>query len=114
MITKKAIQIPLWNFRVEVTVFDDISELDAEYNDFIHTGMLACTLEYKDCSRCELLIPSNDYPTVVHELEHVKNLTWKAKGYKPQADNDEPDAYLIGWLFEQVDKIIKKHIATEC
>ena len=55
----------------------------------------------------------NNYSLVVHELEHVKNLIWKSKGYKPQADNDEPDAYLIGWLFEQVDKVIKKHLSTK-
>ena len=111
MLTRQVIQVPIWDFRVEVTVFDNIEELDSKYNRYITPGMLALTLEYEGCSRCELLIPSNDYPSMVHELEHIKNLVWKAKGYKPQADNDEPDAYLIGWLFGKVDKIIKKHLA---
>lgn len=113
MLTKKNINIPIWDFKVEVTVFDEITELLPAYSRFITEGMLACTLEYNGCSKCELLIPYDDYPSVVHELEHVKSLVFKAKGYKTQNDNDEPDAYLIGWLFSKVDNIIKQHIAKK-
>lgn len=114
MITERVINIPIWDFRVEVSVFDSLSEAREKYPDFMTEGIVACTVEYIGDTKCKLIVPSNDYSNVVHELEHVKNLVWKTKGYKPQADNDEPDAYLIGWLFEQVDKIIKKHLATQC
>lgn len=114
MLTEKNIQIPIYDFKVEVCVFSDVKEAREKYSEYMEDGFLACTLEHRGCSKCKLIIPCNDYPSVVHELEHVKNLVWKAKGYKPQEDNDEPDAYLMGWLFEQVDKIIKKHLATQC
>ncbi|MDE5976933.1 MAG: hypothetical protein K2G70_00490 [Turicibacter sp.] len=114
MITEKNIQIPIWDFKVEVCIFDSLEEAQSKYPKFMTDGLLACTVEYLDCSKCKLIIPSNRYSDVVHELEHVKNLVWKAKGYKPHEDNDEPDAYLIGWLFEQVDKLIRKHLATQC
>ncbi len=112
MITEKSFYIPIWDFKVEVAVFDDIREAEKKFPDIMTDGLLACTIEYRDCAKCKLIIPSNRYSDVVHELEHVKNLVWKEKGYKSQVDNDEPDAYLMGWLFEQVDKIIKKHLAS--
>ena len=113
MITKKTINVPIYDYRIYVTIFDDEEEFRENYSKYVDASCTACTLEYSGQCRCELVIPSNDYSLVVHELEHVKNLIWKSKGYKPQADNDEPDAYLIGWLFEQVDKIIKKHLSAK-
>lgn len=114
MITKRTINVPIYDFRINVCVFDDIKDVKEDYYKYMGESSLACTIEYVGCSRCEIVIPSNDYSTVVHELEHIKNLIWKSKGYKPQEDNDEPDAYLMGWLFKQVDKIIKKHLASKC
>lgn len=112
MLTEKNIHIPIYDFKVEICVFSDIKEAKEKYPEYMEDELLACTLEYIGCSKCKLIIPCNDYPSVVHELEHVKNLVWKAKGYIPQNNNDEPDAYLIGWLFAQVDKVIKKHLAS--
>lgn len=112
MLTEKNIHIPIYDFKVEICVFSDIKEAKEKYPEHMEDGVLACTLEYIGCSKCKLIIPCNDYPSVVHELEHVKNLVWKTKGYTPQNNNDEPDAYLIGWLFGQVDKVIKKHLAS--
>lgn len=112
MLTEKNIHIPIYDFKVEICVFSDIKEAKEKYPEYMEDGILACTLEYIGCSKCKLIIPCNDYPSVVHELEHVKNLVWKVKGYTPQNNNDEPDAYLIGWLFGQVDKVIKKHLAS--
>lgn len=112
MLTEKNIHIPIYDFKVEICVFSDIKEAKEKYPEYIEDEISACTLEYRGCSKCKLIIPCNDYPSVVHELEHVKNLVWKTKGYTPQNNNDEPDAYLIGWLFGQVDKVIKKHLAS--
>lgn len=113
MLTKKSIRVPIYDFKVEVCIFDDIEEAKREYPRYISYDMLGCTIEWGG-SICTLIVPSDNYSTLIHELEHVKNLVWKAKGYKPQADNDEPDAYLLEWLFNRVDKIIKKHLATRC
>ena len=114
MITEKSFIIPIYDFKVEVSVFDSLSEANKKYPEFMTLGTKACTIEYFTDSKVKLIVPSYRYSSVVHELEHVKNLIWKAKGYKPQEDNDEPDAYLIEYIYERVDKIIKKHLATQC
>ena len=109
MLIEKSFIVPIYDFRVEVTVFDNISEVREKYPKFMTPGTKACTIEYFDNSKVKLIVPSYNYSNVVHELEHAKNIIWKAKGYKPQEDNDEPDAYLIEYLYDKIDKIIRKH-----
>ena len=112
MITEKSFIVDIYDFKVEVTVFDSLKEVQEKYPEYMTNGTKACTVEYLNGSKCKLIVPSYKYSSVVHELEHAKNLIWKAKGYKPQADNDEVDAYLLEYLYDKVDKIIRKHLAT--
>lgn len=114
MLTEKSFIVPIYDFKIEVTVFDTLSEAQIKYPEFMTPGTKACTVEYFNDSKIKLIVPSYKYSTVVHELEHTKNLIWKYKGYKPQEDNDETDAYLIEYLYDRVDKIIRKHLATQC
>lgn len=111
MITETNFEVPIFHFKVEVVVFDKLDEAKVKYSEFLSEGADACTVEYVNASKAKVIIPSNNYICVVHELEHIKNLIWKAKGYKPQENNDEVDAYLIEYLFERIDKIIKKHLS---
>lgn len=114
MLTEKSFIVPIYDFKVEVVVFDDLSEAQKRYPEFMSEGTKACTVEYFNCSKVKVIVPSYKYASVVHELEHAKNLIWKAKGYKSHEDNDEVDAYLIEYLYDRVDKIIRKHLATQC
>jgi hypothetical protein len=109
MLTERNFKVPLYDYTVEVKIFDKAEEARAKFPDVIDGSMLGCTLEHIDCPRCTLLIPATGISTIIHELEHAKNLIWKYIGYKPQASNDEPDAYLLGYLFEQVEKVLKIH-----
>lgn len=114
MITEKSFIVPIYSFKVEVAVFDDLKEAKNKFPEFMTEGTLACTVEYINGGKCKLIVPSYKYASMVHELEHAKNLIWKSKGYKPQEDNDEVDAYLIEYLYERVDKIIRNHLASQC
>lgn len=114
MLTEKSFIVPIWDFKVEVTVFDSIKEARDKYPEYMSDGTKACTLEWPNNPKCKIIVPSYDYRSVIHELEHAKNLIWKAKGYKVDVSNDEPDAYLIEYLYDKVDKIIRNHIATKC
>lgn len=114
MITEKSFIVPIYDFKVEIAVFDNLKEAQEKFPGFITEGTKACTLEYTNASKCKLIVPSYKYASMVHELEHAKNLIWKAKGHKSQEDNDEVDAYLLEYLYDRVDKIIRKHLATQC
>ena len=45
----------------------------------------------------------------MHEAEHVKNLIWEYIGYRPQADNDEVDAYLLTYIYNKITDVFYKH-----
>lgn len=114
MITEKSFIVPIYDFKVEVSVFDNLKEVQKKYPEYMKEGTSACTLEWEGYSKSKLIIPSYKYSTVIHELEHVKNLIWKAKGYKTCENNDEVDAYLLEYLYDKVDKIIRSHLASKC
>lgn len=114
MITEKSFIIPIYDFKVETVVFDNLKEVRLKFPEFMSDETEACAVEYCGTSKVKLIVPSYKYSAMVHELEHVKNLVWKAKGYKAREDNDEVDAYLIEYLYDKVDKIIRKHLVTQC
>lgn len=41
--------------------------------------------------------------TICHEVVHVKNRIYHHAGTSNDPDNDEPEAYLSGWLAEQIE-----------
>lgn len=114
MITEKKFKVPIYDYVVYVMIVDSMEEAVKKHPE-IKGSMYGCTLEY-DNPFCKVILPPCNNSTLIHELEHVKNIIWKWIGYTPQAGNDEPDAYLIGYLYEQVDKIIKLHLklASKC
>lgn len=114
MITEKNFIVPIYDFKVEVIVFDNLKEVQEKYPEWMTEGTKACTVEYFNNSKVKVIVPSYKYSSMVHELEHAKNLIWKAKGYKPDESNDEVDAYLLEYLYDKVDKIIRRHLATQC
>lgn len=68
------------------------------------------TIDYD--TYCVVVCPSNNTKKsiLLHESGHVKNLVWKYIGYTPQRDNDEVDQYLHQYLFEEIEKVINKHL----
>ena len=72
-------------------------------------GSKSITIEYDDY--CVVVCPHNNIPTVVHECGHIANMIWKYIGYTPIRDNDEVDQYLRTYLFEEINKIINKHLS---
>lgn len=42
--------------------------------------------------------------TIVHELVHVKNFIADTLGFTHDANNDEPEAYLVGHLFHMTER----------
>lgn len=41
--------------------------------------------------------------TICHEVVHIKNRIYHHAGTSNDPDNDEPEAYLSGWLAEQIE-----------
>lgn len=110
MITQKRINIPIYNYRLTIIIFDEYEEL---------VGLIPKNT-YDHCYDARGLTTSNGYAgivcvdsqcesTIIHECEHVKNYIWECIGYTPNAENDEVDAYLLTYLYEKVVEVFCKH-----
>lgn len=49
-----------------------------------------------------------DYTVIAHETVHLVNAIFKDHGIELDLDNDEPQAYLTGWIFNKIDKFLNK------
>ena len=112
MITKKNINIPIFRLKLKIVVVDDIEEA-LEINPNIDTTANSCVIDNNN-GTATIVIASNDMSVIAHECLHVKNAVWNRIGYSPNPVNDEVDAYLLEYLYDRVDKIIRKHLATQC
>ena len=112
MLTHKVIIVPIYRYALRIVVFDDFKEVVETFPEVKHNDSKGTVIDYGDKSM--ICVPPDDIPTVVHECEHVKNSIWKRIGFIPTPENDEPDAYLLEYLYKEVMKIVKKHLATQC
>lgn len=110
MITEKKIIVPIFNYAAKIVVADTIEEASKKYD--IDPNCKGALLEYEDKSI--LIVKPNVDNVVVHECVHLKNAIWNRIGYTPAPTNDEPDAYLVDYLYNQVCKVIQKHLAPKC
>ena len=112
MLTKRRIKIPIFNYLMLVDVFDKWEDLRDNIPDDMYKlpNCNGITIDYD--THCIVCVPSKTTygATLVHESGHVKNLVWKYIGYTPQRDNDEVDQYLHTYIFEEIEKVIKKHL----
>ena len=51
--------------------------------------------------------------TIAHESVHLTSYLFKRKGIIPDVNNDEPQAYLLGWFVGEIYKVYLKFKAQE-
>lgn len=50
-----------------------------------------------------------DHSVIAHEIVHAASYTFEHAGIKMDVENDEPFAYLVGWLTKKVYEVIDEH-----
>lgn len=106
MITKRRLNIPIFNYKLVIVIYDKLEEVKD-----MHKG----SIEPKAFTRifpegCSIVaVNSKEEASIVHEAEHVKNAIWEFIGYSPQVDNDEVDSYLLTYVYIKILEIFKKH-----
>ena len=110
MLTKKRKLIPIFDYCMTIIIFDNWEDLKNSIpNDVYSDPARGVTIEYDDY--CIVCCTPKHKSSIVHEAGHIKNLVWKYIGYTPQRDNDEVDQYLHTYIYEEIIKILEKHIA---
>lgn len=125
MIETKFIKVPLYGNRLHLVLCDDseahnifFKEKDNEVPDNVlvkeNNEIFASTID--GCERIEdialaaiyvRLNPNNEYDkltygVIAHEATHVKNIILSGIGHQIDMHNDEPEAYLLQWVFDQI------------
>lgn len=87
---------------------------DEEYREAIYeiTGLDWSGSKFSNARTTEISMDSGRYyifiqlkdiediPSLAHECFHASNYIMNRKGIRPDADNDEAQAYLIEWIFK--------------
>lgn len=88
-------QVNVSNPGINITWLEDMS---AWTNDHFFHNILAVVFNFN----------SYDVDTAAHEAIHIKNMIYQYSGIKHDFNNDEPEAYLTGWIVSQIDKAYKE------
>lgn len=115
----KRIKVPFYSQILHIIISDDVEkeiseikkkfELDAQHFNFSGYS--------ERIGQHHLLLINNKHlkneidvvETVCHEAFHISNFIMKRIGIKPDVNNDEAQAYLLGWIVEQTMIVIKKN-----
>ena len=103
---KKKFKIPLYFQNLIVIQTDDFEALEKEYG--LRGGSpeySAITFETKD-SIVVAFKSEVDLSIIAHESVHICSYVFLGIDAKVELDNDEPFAYLMGWVVEQIEKTI--------
>ena len=91
--TRKAVtKLCLKNKGLEIKWTDDMA---AWTEDKFYKGYILPVIFDSSCF---------DINTVAHEAIHIKNRIFEHTDIQPDSKNDEPEAYLVGWIVGEIKK----------
>lgn len=109
MITKRKHLVPIFDYPINIIIFDDWEELKNYIpKEIFDTPSRGVTIDYD--GYCTVCCTPKYSSSIVHEAGHIKNLVWKSIGYTPIRDNDEVDQYLHTYIYEIIIKVLNKHL----
>lgn len=105
MITKKKINIPIFDYKLTIVIFDCWDEVKDWFD-----GPEPRAVTRHTYGAALVAINSKHGSSIVHEAVHIKNHIWSYIGYRPQADNDEVDAYVVTYIYNKIVDVYYKHL----
>ena len=106
---KKTINIPIYQCKLTIILDKDLSYVTKTYNTIDLSNYGAVTMRVPDKhSEYIVAFEYNEGSIIAHEIIHLVNYIFEDKHIKLDLKNDEPQAYLTGWLFKKIQKAISK------
>lgn len=105
---KKTIQIPIYCCELTVIIDKDLSYVEKKYKTKSLKDFGAVTLkdESKYRSYVVAFTDRDHLSNIAHEIVHIKNHIYLDSAMELDRVNDEPEAYLTGWLFDEIFKLM--------
>lgn len=104
----KKIKIPIYRCTLTIILDKDLSYVEKKYKTKSLEDFGAVTLENKNHPRHYVVAftDATHLSNIVHEIVHIKNYIYLACAMNSDVINDEPEAYLSGWLFDQINNFL--------
>lgn len=111
------IRIPIYHGILRVVLTDDFVEsakclkIDNEGHDLSSLGAFVCasTDKNKETNFNVFFRTDVQHDLIAHEIVHLVNAIYVSRCISLDPNNDEPQAYLTGWITGQVYRILKEN-----
>lgn len=103
------IDIPIYQCKLNIFLDKDLSYIEKKYKTKCLSDYGAITMRVPNkFSEYVMAFEYSDGTIIAHEIVHLKNYIYQDKGIELDRFNDEPEAYLTGWLFKQIETFLKE------
>ena len=107
-IKEKIIDIPIYFGKLIIIYTKDFNDVNKKYNTVIDNNLYdAVVFEITEKDEYIVAIKVADWSIIAHEVTHLVNAIFKKCGVILDIDNDEPQAYLTGWIIDEIDIFLK-------
>ena len=106
---KTIIDIPIYQCKLTIILDKDLSYVEKKYRTKSLFDYGAVTMRVPNkFSEYVMAFEYSDGTIIAHEIVHLKNYIYQDKCIKLDKHNDEHEAYLVGWLYKQIDNFLNK------
>lgn len=105
---KKKINIPIYCCKLTIILDKDLSYIENKYGTESLSNCGAVTSDEEEKNYIVAFTDNKDLSLIAHEVVHIKNAIYRDCYMQLDVKNDEPEAYLTAWLFEQIYNFLKK------
>lgn len=116
---KKNVHIPIYFGWLTVILADSVEELQKEHPEQ-DISPLACATVFTDekvdngtTNYVAAFFGQPEGQTIAHEAVHIVNRIFLDRGIQLTPYNDEPQAYLTGWVFETIAEALQEFDSEE-
>jgi hypothetical protein len=103
------IDIPIYQCKLTIVLDKDLSYIENKYGTKSLSDYGAVTMRVPNkFSEYVTAFEYSEGTIIAHEIVHLKNYIYQDAGIELDRFNDEPEAYLTGWLFKQIETFLNK------
>lgn len=105
----KKIEIPIYGCDLTMIFTKNLNKVVKKYNlegNWGNYGALTFSNKSKFRHYVVAFTDANHLSNIAHEIVHIKNHIFLDINAKIDLYNDEPEAYLTGWLFDQINNFL--------
>jgi hypothetical protein len=108
-IMERKVPIPIYFGYLKIIITESYDQISKKYEMDIDDETYSGVFFYvKENDEYVIAIREVNWSVIAHEIVHCVNEIFINRGIQLDRHNDEPQAYLTGWITNQVDKFLKE------